>query len=172
MNLLMESNTYQREQNSYIIKIKLGNKSENIGSGPIHLPTQELHTTGTWYAFDSPEWDNDKLSDAMIGIAYAMQSFIPVFVSCDRSDVHVTPKIKAEHTEKPTFFIHDSYPGGIGLSENIYKKWDKLLVNVLEHVSNCKCPNGCPICVGAQNTDNDVKENAERLLRKLVQVEG
>lgn len=148
-------------------KIKFGNKQDNIGSGPISLPTQELHTTGTWFAFDAPPWDNNKLSDAMLGIAYAIQAFVPIFASCDRMDIHVTPNIKAEHTEKPTFFIHDSYPGGIGLSENIYKRWYDLLESVLVHVSNCKCENGCPICVGAQESDNDVKQNAMQLLQKL-----
>ena len=45
---------------------------------------------------------------------------------CDRTDIHVVPQVKAVHTEKPTFFIYDSYPGGIGLSEKIFDRWDYL----------------------------------------------
>ena len=28
---------------------------DNIGSGPISLPAEELHTSSTWYSFDVPE---------------------------------------------------------------------------------------------------------------------
>ena len=28
---------------------------ENIGSGPIHLPEEELHTSGYWFTFDEAD---------------------------------------------------------------------------------------------------------------------
>ena len=54
--------------------------------------------------------------------------FIPLFIQCDRSDVSVVPQVKSVHNEKPTLFIYDSYPGGIGLSEKVYD----ILVPILE----------------------------------------
>lgn len=148
-------------------KIRFGTH-DNIGSGPISLPTVELHTTGTWYAFDLPEgWTEAALTDAMTGAAYAIQSFIPLFVKCDQSDIHVMPQVKAVHTEKPTFFIYDSYPGGIGLSEKIYKKWDALIEEAAEHVDSCFCDVGCPICIGAQESEVGTKDEVLSLLRSL-----
>lgn len=148
-------------------KIRFGTH-DNIGSGPISLPTVELHTTGTWYAFDIPEgWTETALTDAMTGAAYAIQSFIPLFVKCDQSDIHVMPQVKAVHTEKPTFFIYDSYPGGIGLSEKIYKKWDALIEEAAEHVDGCFCDVGCPICIGAQESEIGTKDEVLALLRAL-----
>ncbi|MBO1913719.1 DUF1998 domain-containing protein, partial [Microvirga sp. 3-52] len=92
-------------------KIRFGTH-DNIGSGPISLPATELHTSSTWYSFEVPKgWSESELTDAMTGAAYAIQSFIPLFVRCDRSDIHVVPQVKAVHTDKPTFFIYDSYPG-------------------------------------------------------------
>ena len=80
------------------------------------------HTSSTWYTFDIPEgWTGAGLTDAMTGAAYAIQSFIPLFVRCDKTDIHVVPQVKAVHTGKPTIFIYDSYPGGIGLSEKIFR---------------------------------------------------
>lgn len=143
---------------------------DNIGSGPISLPTVELHTTGTWYAFDVPAgWAESTLTDAMAGTAYAIQSFIPLFVRCDRSDIHVMPQVKALHTEQPTFFIYDSYPGGIGLSEKIYKRWHELLEQAAEHVDNCYCDYGCPVCIGAQEGESESKQNVVQLLRKIIE---
>src|SRR5690606_18827739 len=56
---------------------------DNIGSGPISLPAEELHTSSTWYSFDAPVgWKESELTDALTGAAYAIQSFIPLFVRC------------------------------------------------------------------------------------------
>lgn len=145
------------------------NTHDNIGSGPISLPTVELHTTGTWYAFDVPDgWTEAALTDAMTGAAYAIQSFIPLFVRCDQTDIHVMPQVKAVHTEKPTFFIYDSYPGGIGLSEKIYKEWEVLIEQAAEHVDSCFCDVGCPVCIGAQESEVGTKDDVLSLLYALI----
>lgn len=52
MNLLTEPNVYQLNYNPFVIKIRF-RMHDNIGSGPIFLPTIQLHTTDTWYAFDA-----------------------------------------------------------------------------------------------------------------------
>lgn len=141
---------------------------DNIGSGPIHLPAEELHTTSTWLAFEVPTgWTEATLTDAMTGAAHAMQSFIPLFVQCDRTDIHVVPQVKAVHTGKPTFFIYDSYPGGIGLSEKMYEQWDALLKQAADHVSNCECESGCPICTGPPESDLNLKKTTAKLLKSL-----
>lgn len=141
---------------------------DNIGSGPITLPAVELHTSSTWLSFDVPEgWSEASLTDVMTGAAYAIQSFIPLFVQCDRSDIHVVPQVKAVHTNRPTVFIYDSYPGGIGLSEKIYKQWEPLLEQAGQHVSSCSCENGCPVCIGAQEAGVKMKSDVASLLYLL-----
>lgn len=148
-------------------KIRFGTH-DNVGSGVISLPAMEMHTSSTWYSFDVPEgWSEAALTDAMTGAAYAIQSFIPLFVRCDRSDIHVTPQVKAVHTHKPTFFIYDSYPGGIGLSEKIYNRWSSLLQQAAEHVLACQCKAGCPVCIGAQEAGTNMKGDVELLLDNL-----
>ena len=141
---------------------------DNIGSGPIHLPAEELHTASTWLSFDIPEeWTEAVLTDAMTGAAHAMQSFIPLFVQCDRTDIHVVPQVKAVHTGKPTFFIYDSYPGGIGLSEKMFDQWNALLRQAAAHVNSCECEAGCPICTGPPESDMNLKTGAAQLLKSL-----
>ena len=151
----------------YFIKIRF-DSHDNIGSGPISLPAEELHTSSTWYSFDTPDgWKESDLTDALTGAAYAIQSFIPLFVRCDRSDIHVVPQVKAVHTNRPTIFIYDSYPGGIGLSEKIFTRWNELLTMAAEHVCDCTCDNGCPVCIGAQEEGIRVKQDVLSLLRAL-----
>lgn len=141
---------------------------DNIGSGPISLPPEELHTSSTWLSFTKPEeFSASELSDTMTGAAYAIESFIPIFVQCDRRDVHVVPQVKSPHNDLPSFFIHDSYPGGIGISERIYDLWQPLLDKAQQHVEECPCLDGCPSCIGAQDAAVSMKSNVIDLLNEL-----
>ena len=141
---------------------------DNIGSGPISLPAEELHTSSTWLSFTKPQdFSEAELSDTMTGAAYAIESFIPIFVQCDRRDVHVVPQVKSPHNDMPSFFIHDSYPGGIGISERIYDLWRPLLDKAQQHVSECPCLDGCPSCIGAQDAAISMKGHVIRLLDEL-----
>ena len=130
-----------------------------------NLPPMEMHTNATWMSFDLPEnWSEEMLTDALTGAAYAMESFIPLFIHCDRSDVSVVPQVKAIHNDKPTLFIYDSYPGGIGLSERMYDILLSLLERTIHHVEACPCANGCPSCIGAQDSLNNGKKQVLKVL--------
>ncbi|MFF2752728.1 DEAD/DEAH box helicase [Psychrobacillus sp. NPDC058041] len=141
---------------------------DNIGSGKIQLPPIELHTSSTWFSFKKPEdWTETLLSDAMTGVAYALHSFIPLFIHCDAKDIHVVPQVKSINKEKPTFYIYDSYPGGIGLSERMFDLWNELVPKVTKQVENCSCANGCPACIGAQDASFNLKIEVLKLLYYL-----
>lgn len=141
---------------------------DNIGSGPIHLPPMEMHTTATWLSFTPPsQLSKEQLTDVLHYVAYTINSFIPLFIHCDRADVHVVPQVKAVHNELPTIFVYDSYPGGIGLSEKVYDIWRPLLEKAREHITRCRCENGCPACIGAQATFDEPKQQAIRVMTQL-----
>lgn len=145
------------------------NTHDNIGSGMISIPPMEMHTNATWMSFDLPaNWTEEQLTDALTGAAYAMGSFIPLFIHCDRSDVSVVPQVKAIHNEKPTLFIYDSYPGGIGLSERVYDVLLSLLERTAQHVENCPCQQGCPSCIGAQDSLGENKKQVMKVLNILI----
>ncbi|WP_368504404.1 DEAD/DEAH box helicase [Alkalihalophilus sp. As8PL] len=151
-------------------KIKL-TTFENIGSGPIHLPEEELHTNAMWLSFSDfvvSEYSEGAFDQALIGLAHLFQHVAPVFVMCDRNDLHVIPQMKADHSEKPTIFIYDRYPGGIGLAKEVYRNIDIILENVATLVRSCSCENGCPACVGASGeAGTHVKSTVLRLVGML-----
>lgn len=143
--------------------------NDTIGSGPIHLPPDEMHTNATWLSFSrSDDFTDEQLTDAMTAASYAMNAFIPLFIRCDAQDMAVVPQVKATHNELPTFFVYDRYPGGIGLSERVYDLWERLLVRTFVHIKGCRCEQGCPSCIGAQDSAEN-KGRVIRLLQKLVQ---
>lgn len=150
-------------------KIAFNRKQDNIGSGPIHLPEQSLHTSSTWFSFEAKaEWSEEQLTEVMTHLAYTFHSLIPLLVNCDRSDIHVVPKVKATETERPTFFVYDAYPGGIGLSEHVFSNWQLLFSMALEQLTVCGCSIGCPACIGAQDVESStVKQQVIEWLEQM-----
>jgi DEAD/DEAH box helicase domain-containing protein len=48
----------------------------------------------------------------------------------------------------PAVFLYDNFPGGIGLSEPLFKRRTELVRAALDLVDACECAAGCPACVG------------------------
>jgi DEAD/DEAH box helicase domain-containing protein len=144
---------------------------ENIGSGPIHLPEEELHTSAMWISFSEEvtnRFGEGAFDQALTGLAQLLQQVAPVFVMCDRHDLHVVPQMKAEHSELPTIFLYDRYPGGIGLAKEVYRHLPTILGQVEHLISSCLCEQGCPACVGAG--ENNSKSLVKRFIRLLGKV--
>jgi len=139
---------------------------ENIGSGPIHLPEEELHTTAAWISFSEAMLDSLGAEDTergLVGLAHVLQHVAPLFVMCDPMDLHVIAQRKAVHSGLPTIFLYDRYPGGIGLSEQVYQDMETILSQAEQLIASCPCESGCPSCVGA--SEDGSKELALTLLR-------
>lgn len=147
---------------------------ENIGSGPIYLPEEELHTASAWISADKeaaglPEV---RLEQGLIAAAHALGSIAPLFVMCDRRDIHVVPQVKAIHNEKPTIFFYDRYPGGVGLSEKIYDDMEKIMRETMGLIQNCRCEKGCPSCIGTEAQSESAKTDALHLLGMFLGNQG
>jgi DEAD/DEAH box helicase domain-containing protein len=134
----------------YPIKIRL-RTHENIGSGPIHLPEEELHTSSYWFTFEEDATTEMSVNDmqyALLGIANVLVHIAPLYLMCDPLDIRVVPQVKAIHNKQPTIFFYDRYPGGVGLSERLYEVHGRLIDQAKQLISACTCLSGCPACVG------------------------
>ena len=65
----------------------------------------------------------------------------------------------------PTIFIFDSYPGGIGFSELLYREHANLLAAARSLIEKCPCAYGCPSCVGPTL---EVGKTAKEIVPKIV----
>jgi DEAD/DEAH box helicase domain-containing protein len=131
-------------------KIKL-RTHENIGSGPIHLPEQQLHTSAYWITLNNElggmKTAND-LQYALLGLSNVLVHIAPLFLMCDPSDIRVVTQVKSLQTKLPTIYFYDRYPGGIGLCERLFEIHTSLLQEAHKVISGCTCLSGCPACVG------------------------
>ncbi|XCS12595.1 DEAD/DEAH box helicase [Aeribacillus pallidus] len=150
-------------------KIKFGTH-ENIGSGPIHLPEEELHTTGAWISFKNDIFSvlsEEQMEKALVGISHALKYVSALAAMCDPNDLDVVFQVKSIHNGKPTIYLYDRYPGGVGLAKKVFDEFECLLERTEEMVTNCKCDDGCPSCIGLDGESSGRKEAALRLLQYI-----
>ena len=170
--------------------------NENVGSGKLELPENEMHTTAFWLTLERPlvESLQFSLSDrqsGMFGLLHALESIATLLLMCDARDLGTAigerppspgseieweeaPSIEAlsQLAEKeffePNLYLYDAYPGGIGFSEPLYRAHQLLLTKTRELIAGCACENGCPSCVGPVGERGErAKEAALEILARL-----
>jgi DEAD/DEAH box helicase domain-containing protein len=152
-------------------KIKM-DTHENLGFGPVRLPQTDMHTVGMWWTLPDAivkQYSDDDFQGALIAISNLLGIVAPIDLMCDPRDISVIYQVKAPITDRPTLFMYDSYPGGVGLSEKAYEMQDLLLEQALQALEECDCENGCPGCTGpVAEIGLHGKPFARRILREMM----
>ncbi|MEF9879798.1 MAG: Zn-binding domain-containing protein, partial [Clostridia bacterium] len=152
-------------------KIKL-DTHENVGFGEVRLPQSDLHTVGMWWTLPASltsRYPNDVLQGALVGISNLLSIVAPIYLMCSPRDVNVVYQVKAPITDKPTLFLYDAFPGGVGLSEKAFQMQELLLEHALSIATDCACEDGCPSCVGPlAEIGEEGKQNACAVLREML----
>jgi DEAD/DEAH box helicase domain-containing protein len=150
-------------------KLKFGT-DENVGWGPIDLPELELQTTAYWVTAEDAarSWRRDELDIALIGAGRAIQTVAAVLLMVDPRDLGLVAQVRSPHQEAPTIYLYESVPGGVGLSERLWRRHDELIGGAAELIGQCSCDAGCPACTGPRLEPGvDSKALALHLLRQL-----
>jgi len=149
---------------------------ENVGSGELKLPELEMHTSSFWYSFTGDvgiklKLEGQQFGGALRGLANILGKIAPLWVMCDSRDLRSISQVRAPFTERPTVYVYENIPGGVGLSEKLYAESEKLFTSCLDHVSKCPCPDGCPSCVGPpMEVGESGKEGVIKLLQYMLAV--
>jgi DEAD/DEAH box helicase domain-containing protein len=156
-------------------KIKMGTL-ENVGSGEVELPQQEMQTTSVWVTV-APETlarvspSREELIDGLRGVTHLLHHLAPIFLLCDVRDLgswlgDTTPaeagktvatresarrRLLDAETFNPTIYLYDAHAGGIGLAERLFEVLPDLVAYARETLRACPCAWGCPSCVGPVN---------------------
>jgi DEAD/DEAH box helicase domain-containing protein len=170
---------------------------ENVGSGELTLPEQEMHTTAFWLTLPRPmmealPYNSTERLDGVNGLANALGAIATLLVMCDARDLgtsvgenaelEVSEEVDPEGGQpgkrtvvrkifEPNIYLYDSYPGGVGLSEPLFRMSDSLLEKTHKLISECPCPTGCPSCVGPIGEIGEKgKEVALEILSRMLKV--
>jgi len=145
--------------------------NENVGSGELDLPEQQMHTTSYWLTVPAPvmsalPYAPDDRRDGIVALAFAMKQVAQLLLMCDGHDIGLS--IDSSPDDEHKIFIYDNYPGGIGFSEPLFRLHAELVTATRRLIAECECENGCPGCVGpVGNTGPLAKSAALRILDLL-----
>jgi DEAD/DEAH box helicase domain-containing protein len=175
-------------------KIKF-HTNENVGSGDLQMPENQMHTTSYWLTVPREvmaalPFASDERRDGVIALAYTLGQLAALFLMCDGHDLGVAVGDSGQGEARvarglrllaregsaavgpdyePSIFIYDNYPGGIGLSEPLFRLHDRLLSESWALIARCSCREGCPSCVGpVGEVGSRGKEVALALLETVV----
>ena len=144
--------------------------NENVGSGELDLPEQQMHTTAYWLTvppavMQALPWSKDDKRDGVVGLGFAMKSIATLLLMCDGRDLGLAfgqgdeaqgdtrstggrPALPDQLADEPRLYLYDAFPGGIGFSVPLYGMHHDLLDRTRELIAGCGCEHGCPTCVG------------------------
>jgi DEAD/DEAH box helicase domain-containing protein len=149
--------------------------NENVGSGELELPEQQMHTTSYWLTIPTDvmaalPYAADDRRDGVVGLAFAIRQVSQLLLMCDRHDIGISIDTGEERDRTPRLFVYDNYPGGIGFSQPLFRMHQPLLEGTRRLIAECSCENGCPGCVGPfGNTGPLAKAVALRILDRLLE---
>jgi DEAD/DEAH box helicase domain-containing protein len=162
--------------------------NENVGSGDLDLPEQQMHTSAYWLTVSSNvmaalPFSGDDRRDGIVGLAFAMKNVAQLLLMCDGHDIGLSVDggaidrsvrtggaagVPDALAAEPNIFIYDNYPGGIGFSRPLFDMHAQLLQRTSELIAGCPCQSGCPSCVGPEgNTGPNAKRVALQILTSL-----
>jgi DEAD/DEAH box helicase domain-containing protein len=149
--------------------------NENVGSGELDLPEQQMHTTAYWLEIplsivNALPYASDDRRDGVIGLAFAMKQVAQLLLMCDARDIGLSVNAgETDGDDTPRIFLYDAYPGGIGFSAPLWGMQAELLSKTSALIAGCECDNGCPMCVGPiGETGPLAKTVALRMLEHLM----
>jgi len=170
---------------------------ENAGYGDVRLPDLEMHTTGFWWTLGGrlpARWSRALAIDALRGAGAALETVASIALMCeprdigrtlgdaeeaddhgqnapspDGSDGHVHDGAQASAITRfrPTLFLYDALPGGVGLARRIFERTEELMERAARLIAHCPCKSGCPACIGAALAHSERKQAARSLLQNM-----
>jgi DEAD/DEAH box helicase domain-containing protein len=158
---------------------------ENAGYGDVRLPDLEMHTTGFWWTLEplrqprAERWSRALWIDALRGAGAALETVASIALMCEPRDIGRTlgesDSLDGERDGggldpgyRPTLFLFDALPGGVGLARRIFERTEELMARAARLIASCPCKSGCPACVGAAVVHSERKQAARALLQGML----
>ena len=125
----------------------------------LNLPEQSFTTRALWYVLPDELAGPEALPpEVQLGALHAAEhsqiAVLPLLAMCDRWDIGGLSTNVHFQTGRPTIFIYDGHPGGVGIAERGFERFSELVGNALRLVSECPCDRGCPSCVQSPKCGN------------------
>ncbi len=143
---------------------------------PLDLPQTTFETEATWFLPEPWMLEDLEKEPRLLGSLHAaehsMIALLPLWAMCDRWDIGGLSTNIHFQTGRPTIFIYDGHPGGVGINERGFAAFEGWVEDTAKMLEGCPCEHGCPSCVQSPKCGNlnemlD-KSGALTLLRRML----
>ncbi|HEV3407659.1 MAG TPA: DEAD/DEAH box helicase [Gaiellaceae bacterium] len=155
-------------------------EQETLETVALDLPPTTFETEAVWFV---PEpWtlagleEMPRLLASLHAAEHSMIAVLPLWAMCDRWDIGGLSTNVHFQTGRPTIFIYDGHPGGVGIAKRGFDAFEGWVADTERLLAGCPCERGCPSCVQSPKCGNlnellD-KEGALTLLRRMLSKNG
>jgi DEAD/DEAH box helicase domain-containing protein len=124
----------------------------------LDLPETTFTTQALWYELDDDLLAEDFPLQVLLGSLHAAEhtqiAVLPLLAMCDRWDIGGLSTNLHPQTGRPTIFIYDGHPGGVGITRQGFLAFETLVGDAHRLLSECPCEKGCPSCVQSPKCGN------------------
>jgi DEAD/DEAH box helicase domain-containing protein len=123
----------------------------------LDLPAHTFTTQALWYELSDDllsEFPHEVLLGALHAAEHTQIAVLPLLAMCDRWDIGGLSTNFHAQTGRPTIFIYDGHPGGVGITLQGFRNFDVLVEDAHRLISECPCESGCPSCVQSPKCGN------------------
>jgi len=150
---------------------------EAIDLNVLDLPETTFSTQALWYELDPSLLAEDFPLELLLGTLHAVEhaqiAVLPLLAMCDRWDIGGLSTNLHPQTGGPTIFIYDGHPGGVGITQQGFVGFERLVGDAYRLISECKCQSGCPSCVQSPKCGNLndplAKDGAAEMLHRMLE---
>ena len=107
---------------------KTVSSQERIELVPLELEPSTFATEAVWFLPDAQQLAGLETLPALLGTLHAAEhaliSLLPLWAMCDRWDIGGLSTNVHPETGRPTVFIYDGHPGGVGITERGFDEFE------------------------------------------------
>jgi DEAD/DEAH box helicase domain-containing protein len=142
----------------------------------LDMPETTFSTQALWYELHPDLLARDFPLELLLGTLHAVEhaqiAVLPLLAMCDRWDIGGLSTNMHPQTGGPTIFIYDGHPGGVGITQQGFLGFERLVADAYRLISECKCKSGCPSCVQSPKCGNLneplAKDGAAEMLQRML----
>jgi DEAD/DEAH box helicase domain-containing protein len=95
-----------------------------------------------------------KLLSTLHAAEHGLIAMLPLWAMCDRWDIGGLSTNVHPDTGRPTIFVYDGHPGGVGITGRGFDQFEGWVADTARMIAACPCSDGCPSCVQSPKCGN------------------
>lgn len=95
-----------------------------------------------------------RLLGSLHAAEHALIAMLPLIATCDRWDIGGLSIDWHDAFDGPGIFVYDGHPGGVGITEAGFARFESWATAALGMIEGCACQDGCPSCVQSPKCGN------------------